>query len=110
MENEPLSVSSRKPAGAKLEIADMITTRILSILKTDLEKADLLTAVDVSSRLSDLLSSSWRQSWKDGQNWKEKIWKDGNCSKAELVSNPAERIARLEQVISELRAAPQVRR
>ena len=109
MEKKPLSVSSPKPAGAKLEIADMITTRIVSILKTDLEKADLLTAVDINSRLGDLLASQWKQSWKDGSNWKEKIWKDGNCAKAELVSNPAERIARLEQLISELRGAVQVR-
>lgn len=109
MEKKPLSVSSRKQAGAKLEIADMITTRILSILKTDLEKADLQTAVDINSRLGEILATQWRRSWRDGSNWKEKIWKEGNCSKAELVSNPAERIARLEQVISELRAASKVR-
>lgn len=109
MEKKQTLTGRQKSAGAKLEIADMITTRISTLLKTELEKADLLTVVDINSRLGDLLASQWRQSWKDGSNWKEKIWKDGNCSKAELVSNPADRIARLEQVISELRAASQVR-
>lgn len=108
MEEKPRTQSGKKPAGAKLEIAEMITTRISTLLRTELDKADLFTAVDINSRLGDIISSQWRQSWKDWGNWKEKIWKDGNCSKAELVSNPAERIARLEQIVSELRAAYKV--
>jgi hypothetical protein len=96
---------SKAPSGAKLEIADMITTRIAAILKGDLEKADLASAIDINSRLGEVLATQWRKSWRDGSNWKEKIWKQGNCSKAELVSNPADRISRLEEMIAGLRVA-----
>lgn len=109
MEKKNTDISSLAHAGAKLEIADMITTRIASILKGELSKADLVEIVDINSRLGEVLATQWRKSWRDGSNWKEKIWKQGNCSKAELVSNPGDRIARLEEVISGLRATAQTR-
>jgi len=105
MQEQPVPRSRPMRGGAKQEIADMIAERILSTLKTDLDKATLVKAIDIHARLGDVLAGSWRQSWKDGSQWKEATWKDGNCAKGELVSNPAEQLARLEQAMSRLREA-----
>ena len=98
------TVSKQRESGAKLEIADMIATRIVSILKTDLGKADLSAIADINTKLQDVLSSTWRKSWKDGGTWKEHAWKNGAAARGELVSNPAEGLAKLEQAISKLGA------